>query len=218
MKELTITSADILGNKEDNAPRRRGNRNTRVPEILEVATRIFAAEGSAGFTQRRIASEAGIRLSTLQHYFGTREELLRSTIEARSRRSFELYRTLLKDRSRSPDTLLDAIVDNVFTALDGSDASVGAFALQCWSLAEKEEFAREAVAEINAELQDIFATVVARVNPSLSTAECSLRGALILSHLLGLVIYARRAGHNAPDPEDMRVATKVVWKALSKAS
>ncbi|MDW3682302.1 TetR/AcrR family transcriptional regulator [Cupriavidus sp. CV2] len=218
MKELTITSADILGNREDSTPKRRGNRNTRVPEILEVATRVFAAEGSAGFTQRRIATDAGIRLSTLQHYFGTREELLRSTIETRSRRSFELYRTLLKDRARTPESVLDAIVDNVFTALDGSDVSVGAFALQCWSLAEKEAFARDLVAEINAELQDIFATVVARVNPSLSTAECSLRGALILSHMLGLVIYARRAGHNASDPEDLRVATKVVWKALSKAS
>ena len=37
-----------------------------VPEILDVSIKVFASEGR-GVTQRRVASDAGIRLVTLQH-------------------------------------------------------------------------------------------------------------------------------------------------------
>src|SRR5579864_9231337 len=101
MKDLTITSNAIRGADPVPEPKRRGNRTTRVPEILDVAINVFAAAGYVGFTQRRIANEAGIRLNTLQHYFGTREELLRSAIQELARRYIAEYRELARDNARS---------------------------------------------------------------------------------------------------------------------
>ncbi|MGF6785905.1 TetR/AcrR family transcriptional regulator [Paraburkholderia sp. 35.1] len=217
MKEMTITSAEMLGSSAPAEPRRRGNRTTRVPEILEVAISVFATEGNAGFTQRRVASDAGIRLSTLQHYFGTREDLLRATLRAMANRYLELYRTLARDKLRSPEARLDAIIDEAFAALTRPGTSTSAFALESWSLAEHEDFARDLTAEITGEFQEIFAGLVAKINPALTSGECALRGALLVSHLQGLVVFIRRAGDNAPDLGAFQTAAKVVWKALSKA-
>ena len=216
MKEMTITSAEMLGSSAAAKPRRRGNRSTRVPEIIEIAINVFATEGSAGFTQRRVASDAGIRLSSLQHYFSTREELLRATLETLGKRYVDLYRKLAKDKLRSPEGRLDAIADELFAILQsGSNAS--AFALEWWALAEHEAFARDLLAEMMGTLQETFAGLVAQINPSLTSRECALRGALLHSHLVGLIVIIRRAGGISPDINDLKAATKVVWKALSTA-
>jgi DNA-binding transcriptional regulator YbjK len=218
MKDLTISSAD-LDNTTADAPRRRGNRSTRVPAIIEVAIEVFAAEGNAGFTQRRIASDAGIRLRTLQHYFGTREELLRATIEAFTNRYFEHYRAITQDKHRPPEGRLDMIVEEAFSVLTSPGGNrVSAFVLETWSLAEHEPYLHALMAKSTADFQVLLAELIAEINPTLTSTECTLRGALLLSHLQGLVVFLRRSETNTPERDSFRHAMKVVWRALSKAS
>src|SRR5260370_37766362 len=89
--------------------RRRGNRESRVPEIIDVSINVLIAAGYTGYTINRVANDAGIRLSTLQHYFSTREALLRGTIDEVARRDFERCPGLAADRSRPPLARLQAI-------------------------------------------------------------------------------------------------------------
>jgi AcrR family transcriptional regulator len=217
MKEMTITSADVRAETEAGTPRRRGNRTTRVPAIIEAAIRVFASEGNGGFTQRRIANDAGIQLRTLQHYFSTREELLRATIDSFIGGYLEHYRAIAQDKLRPPEARLEAIVDEAFAVLTAPDNQVSAFVLECWSLAEHETFLRDVMAETTVSFQDLFAGLVAKINPALTSGECSLRAALLLSQLQGLVVFLRRSGENMPDLGDFRRAMKVVWRALIKA-
>jgi AcrR family transcriptional regulator len=218
MKDIAITSAEVLGQTPATTPRRRDGRATRVPAIIDASMNVFATEGNAGFTLRRIASDAGISLRTLQHYFSTREDLLRTTIEAFSTRYLERYRALARDKLYSPEARLEAIVDNVFSIFTGSSSSASAFVIECWSLAEHEEFVREEVAKIEGQFMEIFAGLVAKISPTLTSVECTLRAALLLSHLQGLLVFIRRATDNKPDLDAFRLATKVVWKAISKAA
>jgi AcrR family transcriptional regulator len=217
MKDLKITSNEIRGADPVPEPKRRGNRTTRVPEILDVAIKVFAAVGYIGFTQRRIANEAGIRLSTLQHYFGTRDELLRTAILEMAHRYIAAYRELAKDNARSPDDRLERLVDQVFEMLTGPESYASAFALHCWSLAEHEPFVKELMVDNQSHLIEMFAGLVAKLNPSLPSGECALRAELIVSHLEGLVVFIRRRGHYETDWDALKVATKAVWKALSRA-
>jgi AcrR family transcriptional regulator len=92
MKHMTTAAAEMSVAKSEGEPKQRGNRATRVPEILEISINSFASEGYAAFNQRRVASGSGIRLSTLQHYFRTREDLLRATVETMAERYLEMYR------------------------------------------------------------------------------------------------------------------------------
>ncbi|WP_243469191.1 TetR/AcrR family transcriptional regulator [Paraburkholderia sp. PGU19] len=213
---MTITSADVVGATQP-SPKQRGNRATRVPAILEVAINVFATLGNAGFTQRRIANDAGIRLRTLQHYFGTREELLRATIEENSQRHLRRYMALATDKRLSPERRLDAIVDQAVAVLTSPESNVSAFTIECWSLAAHEEFARALIEKLTGEYQGLLVRLVGEINPTLTVAECTLRGAQLLSHLCGLFIYIRQAGVNRPDMDAFQRVTKVVWKAISKA-
>ncbi|ABE36834.1 bacterial regulatory s, tetR family protein [Paraburkholderia xenovorans LB400] len=216
LKQMTLI-AEETRSIQTNGVRRRGNRTTRVPAILAVSMRVFAVEGNMGFTQRRVASEAGVRLSTLQHYFGNRESLLHSTIEEMANQNLKRYRLLANDDSRSAEARLDEILDETFAALDARENVVSPFSFECWCLAEHQSSVRELLVEINREFQDLFGSLVAQINAELTPEACRVRGALLFSHWQGLIVFLRRSGRNAPEASAFRADTTAMWKALSKA-
>lgn len=60
--------------------RRRGSPDTRQ-SILDAARRLFAEKGFDATTVRAIAAEAGVDPAMIHHYFGTKEELFRQTLQ-----------------------------------------------------------------------------------------------------------------------------------------
>ncbi|WP_028205110.1 TetR/AcrR family transcriptional regulator [Paraburkholderia nodosa] len=215
MKSLTI-ALDCAG-ENDKKGAQRGRRETRVPEILEAAIRVFANEGNAGFTQRRVAAAAEVRLATLQHYFGSRDSLLQATIAELAKRYLSRFRQIAEDASRAPEARLEALLDETFDALTGPGNVVSPFALEVWCLAEHHEMVREMDEAVSGEFQTLFSGLVAQMNPKLATSECQIRGALIYSHWQGLIVFLRRAGRNTPNLRSFKHATRVVWNALSTA-
>jgi AcrR family transcriptional regulator len=215
VKQVAI---NLAGRKEEpDEPKRRGNRTTRTPEILEAAIDVLAKYGNAGFALRRVASEVGIHLATLQHYFPSREDLLRAAMEEVAARYLTLYQSLVKDDERSPEVRLDAIVDVAFDELTKPGTHIAPFCLEGWSMGEREEFARSLVARFNRQFQETFASLVGKINPSLTPQECALRGRLLYSHMAGLIVLVRPVRGGSADVEALRAATKVVWRALSAA-
>lgn len=215
MKKLTLSSTAIFDPQAASSVRRRGNRESRVPEIIEVSINVLIAAGYAGYTINRVANDAGIRLSTLQHYFSTREALLRATIEEIGKRYFERFRKFVENRSRSPQARLDSIIDDAFADFVGPGMSAGV--IECWGLALHESFARDVVADVQKQFTRLFAQLVGEINPKLSTEERELRGALIMSSCQGLVIFLRWTDGDASRLHAFRKAIKVVWSGLGKA-
>jgi AcrR family transcriptional regulator len=215
MRELAIelTEAKELADE----PKRRGNRTTRIPEIVEAAINVLAQYGNVGFALRRVASDVGIHLATLQHYFPTREDLLRAASEAVATRYLTLYESVVDDDDLSPEARLDAIADIAFDELVKRGTHIAPFCLEVWSMAEREEFARDLVASFNRRFQETFARLLAKINRSLTPRECALRGRLLYSHLAGLIVLVRPAHGASSDDETLRAATKAVWRALSCA-
>lgn len=215
MKKLTLTSEAIFDPHVAAPPRRRGNRESRVPEIIDVSINVLISAGYAGYAINRVAHDAGIRLSTLQHYFPTREVLLRATIEEVARRYLERFRRLADHRSRSPEARLEAIIDDAFKEFvkPGLPATI----FESWGLALHEPFARDIVVEIQTQFKALFASLVGEINPAVTQEERDLRGALIMSSLDGLVVYLRWNEESASQMQALRRAVKVVWSGLSKA-
>ncbi|SAK78204.1 TetR family transcriptional regulator [Caballeronia catudaia] len=216
MKNLTIALSDIAGTEKKASLR--GRRETRVPEILEAAISVFAAEGNGGFTQRGVAAAANIRLATLQHYFGTRDSLLKATIEELAQRYLRRFHELGDDARLTPEARLHAVLDETFNALTRPGNLISPFALECWCLAEHHASVRELMEEVSEKYQSVFSGLVAQINPDLAADECRIRGALIYSHWQGLIVFLRRSGRNAPDLAAFRKATVVLWTALGKTA
>jgi AcrR family transcriptional regulator len=60
--------------------RRRGSPDTRE-SILDAARRLFADKGFDATTVRAIAADAGVDPAMIHHFFGTKEELFRATLQ-----------------------------------------------------------------------------------------------------------------------------------------
>lgn len=74
------------GDDKGGRPRRRGpyaKTAERRQQIIDEAYRAFATRGYHGSSLREIASAAGIGLSTLQHHFAGKEELLVAVLARR---------------------------------------------------------------------------------------------------------------------------------------
>lgn len=56
----------------------------RRREIAEAAARVASTRGMTGVSFREVAAEAGISVALIQHYFGTKEDLLVGTVNLQS--------------------------------------------------------------------------------------------------------------------------------------
>jgi AcrR family transcriptional regulator len=79
--------------------------------ILNVAEELFAEKGFDGTSVRDIAQRAGVNLAMISYYFGSKEKLLESLIEARGGYVYGILEELNKDMSLSPWDKVDRLVD-----------------------------------------------------------------------------------------------------------
>jgi len=64
-------------------------KNTR-DRLIEVATRLFAAQGFDGTTTREIVEEAGLNISLITYHFGGKDGLLVACLELAAKQIFEV--------------------------------------------------------------------------------------------------------------------------------
>lgn len=213
---IPSTNSETSAEARTKSSKRRGSRTTRVPEILDVAIRVFAESGDIGFTQRRIASEAGLSLGTLQHYFDSRESLLRATIEESSQRYLAMVYKLVGNIDLSPVARLEAMVDHTFSIFTDSHTVVSPFALECWSLAEHHDWMRESMERVSDSYHLLFSELVGQINPQLTVEESWVRGAFIYSHWQGLLVFLRRSRFGHTNPMVLKKPAKARWVAVAK--
>jgi AcrR family transcriptional regulator len=209
-------NASIAANKRSPASKRRGNRTTRIPEILDCAIRVFASSGDAGFTQRRIASEAGINLGTLQHYFDSRDALLRATIEESSRRYLERSRALIGNLDLAPVERLSEFIDDTFETFLDRTTLVSPFALETWALAERHDWVRELMERNSESYLALFSDLVGHLNPKLTVEATRIRGAIIYAHWQGLLVFLRRSRFGVAHPLALKETVKDIWMANAR--
>jgi AcrR family transcriptional regulator len=72
--------------RPDVTPNRRGLRSREL--VLDAAERIMAADGFEAATIARVVDEAGIPLSSVYHYYGSKDRILLAVIERGAERFF----------------------------------------------------------------------------------------------------------------------------------
>ncbi|TDB82658.1 TetR family transcriptional regulator [Micromonospora sp. KC721] len=156
--------------------RRPGNPDTREV-ILAAARTAFAERGFDAASIRVIAAAAGVDPALVHHYFGTKEQLFRATIDISVDPAELLPAVLSGDR----DTVGERLVRMFLTVWD-SPAGAAAVALL------RSAVANEWTARL---LREFLVTqVLRRVLDQLSIdpAELPLRGSLVASQMIGLAM------------------------------
>jgi AcrR family transcriptional regulator len=158
----------------------------RSQEILSTAQTILAAEGYAGLSMRGVATQLGISLSTVQHYYTNKEAL----VEALLTYVMDNYQAAVAQvmNAMSDKSQLErfkTIVDLILIEIRRPE-TFGVLA-EIYALSNRLPFAARLVEGVYArERKEIFKLIYG-LEPKISKTEYKLRAAMIVVQIHGLV-------------------------------
>ncbi len=171
----------------------RKTREERSAEILQAATQIFIQEGYAELTLRRVAKDVDIRLSTVQHYFDSREALIAALIDERIQHYKNSYAELKTRIGIDSEAKARAIVR--FLLDDSLSADTCGFFTQIWAMGFQKADSRAQLSDMYESHRQDLAGIVASLRPDLDERECFQRATMMSSMIEGSLIHL---GHGLP--------------------
>lgn len=162
----------------------------RRAEIADAVNRIALDRGLRGVSFREVAAEAGVSVSLVQHYFGSKDELLIRTLEIQSTRFAGLISGRLAELGEdTPEARLRAIA-SAFIPTDEESHRAMHLYLSFAGAALSDAGLRGADAFRGADtLVDSLAVEVAAIRPDLDArTEASAILALVLGLSLGVLL------------------------------
>lgn len=169
----------------------------RAHGILLAARALLASEGYAGLSMRRVAQDAGMSLSNVQHYYGSKERLLealllytmdefqakmdRIAVAMAGRPQVERFLTTI-------DMFLDEITEPVTHAIF----------FEIWALASRHAFASNLMGRMIGRERKAVYGLIRGLSPAIDDAEAMQRAVLIVAQVQGLMLF-RLDRHARPE-------------------
>lgn len=143
----------VLGRMSENG----GNmarQNNEVPEkILNAAYKSLTEKGYAAISLREIAKEAGVALSQLHYYFGSKQTLFKAIIMKMKDRYIMVFKDNIKT-VETADEKIDAIID-LFDELFQNDPALIRLFFDLYSLSLWSEDFKSLLASLMDEINDL---------------------------------------------------------------
>ena len=175
-------------------PRRRGS--ARVEEILDAARHVLAQEGYAEFSLRRVARRVNIRLSTLQHYFPSRDDLFRAVVERTVAAYDAAYVRQSVQWGKTARSKLAGMVRYLLDDLRHPDTA--GFFVEFWARGMRDPDAGRLLQQAYRHHRDRIRIAMAPLNPSMSGRTAELRALLVAALIEGMTIFI--GGQRTRDP------------------
>lgn len=156
----------------------------RVDEILDAATAILVEEGYAQFSTRKIASRVGIRLSNVQYYFPTKQDLLQALLQRSMDRYYAALTEKLAAGPRTAKARLRYSVDYVVRSHE--DPRNIRFFTELWALAAHDPEASRVMDAFYTRWCENAADLIMELSPGASRNKAMRRAALIIALVDGL--------------------------------
>lgn len=171
-------------------PREGGYANGReTREVIIAATmRLLVEEGYRAITMRRVAKECGLKIGNLTYHFGSREDLIRSTIEA-----IRLgYSVVISDAAERDDaTPEQKLVDLCDFFLDDIKTKKTTMVFpELWALANHDPFVYDIVHEIYIGVIDLFFHIISELRPDLPEPARMQLSLFIQASIEGMTIFS----------------------------
>jgi AcrR family transcriptional regulator len=160
----------------------------RALEILHAARRIFASEGYAGLSMRRVASDVGISLSNVQHYYKSKDILIEAMLQF-SMNNFQAKVDAIaanmdgRDRIQRLDSTIQMFLDEL------SDPVTHGVFFEIWALAERNEFASNLMDKMLARERKAIFKLIQGISAAISDEQAMLRAILIVAQVEGLMLF-----------------------------
>ena len=160
----------------------------RAQDILACAREILAREGYAGLSMRRVAVQAGISLSNVQHYYPNKDLLL----EALLLYTMDTFQARIDaiSASMADAAPLQRFVSTIDMFLEGlTDPVTHALFFEIWALASRNEFASRLMDRMLARERKTIYNLVRGLNGDVGDDELKRRAVLIIAQVEGLMLF-----------------------------
>lgn len=197
-------------------PARRLRGIARTEAILAAAREVLAREGYAEFTLRKIAGRVKIRLSTLQHYYPTKEDLFRAVVEETTAAYDAAYGARESGLGGSPRARLLARIDYLLE--DIRKPETAGFFYELWARAFRDPYAAELMQRAYRHHRDRLRTAMAPLNPRLSGRLAEQRAVLVAALIEGMMLFigAHKPGEPALEGIEAEVRRFVLRLATQR--
>lgn len=191
---------------------RAGKRQKKIEEINEAAAVVFARDGYAQFSARKVAKALGISLNNLQHYCGNTENLCRQMIEAKLGHFVDAVNRLVENASaESPvERLAVAIRENSSATFD---TATGQFFFQMGALASHDESIKALMVRQYDRFFAGFCQLILDINPQLPAETVRIYAGLIATQIDGNFFYQDQLSATSGIRQRMVETTIAFWSA-----
>lgn len=157
-----------------------------VLRILRAARSIFAAGGYAELSLREVARASGMYLANVQHYYGTREDLLAGLVRFIVEEYDTRYRELVAQSDPSPRSLFVRVLRYLLD--DIKEPTTSRIFFELWSLAQRHPPVTGLVDWMYVHHCRNIEGMIAAISPAMPPAERSRRAALVATQIEGLMV------------------------------
>jgi AcrR family transcriptional regulator len=210
---MPATLATSLRNKRSTTTEKgRG----RAHEILQAARALLAAEGYAGLSMRRVASEVGISLSNVQHYYQSKDALL----EALLLYTMNVFQAKIDAISAAmqSDSPIDRFLSTVDMFLDEiTDPVTHAIFFEIWALASRNPFASTLMDKMMARERKTIFNLIHGLAPGMEDDQTMQRAILIVAQVEGLMLFRLDKTARPAEFDAVRASVRKALVALATA-
>ncbi len=169
----------------------------RARAILLAARALLASEGYAGLSMRRVAQDAGMSLSNVQHYYGNKEQLLEALLlttmdEFQSKMDRIAVAMAGRPQVERFLTTIDMFLDEI------TDPVTHAIFFEIWALASRHPFASSLMGRMMGRERKAVYGLIRGLNPAIGDDEYMQRAVLIVAQVEGLMLF-RLDRHARPE-------------------
>lgn len=203
MRTQTIRVGLLEGKQQDPATR-----------ILQAAKEVFLREGAAKFSSRAVAKEINIRLSSVQHFFPTTNDLLLAMIRFVDGLHTEIYQNMEAKLPLNAVDRLRAVIAYLLEDLFKADTM--RFYYGVWALSLQHKEVALFLEQAYAQHRNTLAVLIGAARPSLSESRCRDLALHVAATIEGLMIFIPPAGMR-PNKRDefVRSAKATIWTLLT---
>jgi AcrR family transcriptional regulator len=163
----------------------------RAQAILAEARIILATEGDGALTMRSVAQRAGVRLSTVQHYYPNREALIEAllvnTMQNYQRKVEQLIADHSEEISADPYAQFKAVIDHFLLELR-DQVSSGMF-FEISAMANRHPNGELILSAMLTSARKNVRNLIRSAQPEFTQLQCEARGALVIAQLIGMMLF-----------------------------
>ncbi len=157
-------------------------------QILRAALSLLVNHGAAALTLRRIATEAGMNLGSLNYYFRSKKDLIREWLNAIISSYEGAFRQIVHVPGARPEERLASLIE--LTLDDITTKKTTRFFPELWAMANHDPFIHERMTELYDRARVSLNELIGEINPELSGEQREAVALFISASMEGMTVFA----------------------------